>query len=50
MDRGIKLYIDVVDSCNLTCPSCPCGNSKGYARRSGLMTKALLDEILAKAY
>jgi MoaA/NifB/PqqE/SkfB family radical SAM enzyme len=42
-------YIDVVGGCNLKCPSCPVGNSRGVDRPKGLMDAALLDLIMKKA-
>ncbi|KAA6187408.1 radical SAM protein [Thiohalocapsa marina] len=41
--------IDVVSACNLTCPSCPKGNSNTVKNARGIMTPEHLAEILAKA-
>jgi len=41
--------IDVVGSCNLRCPSCPMGNSRGAASLAGQMEPELLRRILEKA-
>ncbi len=44
----MELYMDVVGTCNLRCPSCPVGNM-GAINPSGLMDKAMFARILAKA-
>jgi MoaA/NifB/PqqE/SkfB family radical SAM enzyme len=46
--KPLIMYIDVVGSCNLRCPSCPVGNM-GSVNPSGLMDKALFAKIIAKA-
>lgn len=47
----IYYNIDVlgVGACNLSCPSCPVGNSKDVKNPGGLMEADMLDKILAKA-
>lgn len=49
MDYEFFFYIDVVGGCNLECPSCPMGNSRGVPRTKGLMEPVLLDRIMRKA-
>ncbi len=46
--KPLIMYIDVVGSCNLRCPSCPVGNM-GAVNPSGLMDKRLFEQIIAKA-
>lgn len=40
--------IDVVGTCNLRCPTCPVGNSRGVGRAKGTMPLALYEQILDK--
>lgn len=47
--KSIGFNIDVVSACNLSCPSCPVGNSKTVKKSSGLMSPELLGRILGKA-
>ncbi|MEW5789216.1 MAG: radical SAM protein [Pseudomonadota bacterium] len=49
MRQGLHLYIDVVGTCNLRCPSCPVGNSPGVKNARGAMSLEMLTEILDKA-
>jgi pyruvate-formate lyase-activating enzyme len=42
------LYVDVVGSCNLRCPSCPVGNM-GPLNKSGLMDVEVFEKIVHKA-
>ena len=44
----MNLYIDVVGSCNLACPSCPAGNSVNNNSK-GSMPPELLEAIVKKA-
>ncbi len=46
--KATVMYIDVVGSCNLRCPSCPVGNT-GAINRSGLMDVAVFEAIVRKA-
>ena len=41
-------YIDVVGSCNLRCPSCPIGNSRGIDRPVGIMSERMFEDIVMK--
>jgi hypothetical protein len=41
-------YIDVVGSCNLRCPSCPIGNSRGTDRPVGIMSERMFEDIIMK--
>jgi MoaA/NifB/PqqE/SkfB family radical SAM enzyme len=43
-----RFYIDVVGSCNLTCPSCPVGNMTSELPPKGLMSAAMYNNILSK--
>lgn len=49
MNNEFFFYIEVVEGCNLRCPSCPVGNSKEVPRKKGLMEPDLLDRIIRKA-
>ncbi len=40
--------IDVIEGCNLRCPSCPVGNSREAARPKGRMSVAMFDAIMDK--
>lgn len=40
--------IEIAGNCNLRCPSCPVGNSRGDGRPRGFMDLALFEEIIAK--
>ena len=42
------MYLDVVGSCNLKCPSCPVGNSENRNSKK-IMTLELLGKIVKKA-
>jgi hypothetical protein len=44
-----SFVIDVIGTCNLSCPSCPVGNFQEARDASGVMSPELLDKILAKA-
>ena len=46
--KRIGLNIDVVSACNLSCPSCPVGNSVGIKKSKGIMSPELLEKILRK--
>ena len=43
------LYIDVVGTCNLKCPSCPVGNTSQVKNAKGIMKPDQLNAILEKA-
>ena len=43
------LYIDVVGTCNLKCPSCPVGNMPDIKNAKGIMKPKQLEAILEKA-
>jgi MoaA/NifB/PqqE/SkfB family radical SAM enzyme len=47
--KRIAFNIDVVSACNLSCPSCPVGNSKNVKKSTGIMPPELLEQILQKA-
>jgi len=48
-DQAITTYyIDLVGSCNLRCPSCPIGNSRGVDRPVGVMSEQLFKDIVQK--
>lgn len=49
MKKPISFNIDVVGSCNLSCPSFPIGNSQEVENIRGAMAPKLLDNILKKA-
>lgn len=44
----ICYLIDVTGTCNLTCPSCPVGNSQDTDRPKGFMDVKLFNEIIEK--
>jgi MoaA/NifB/PqqE/SkfB family radical SAM enzyme len=46
-DRKVY-YIDVIEGCNLRCPSCPVGNMRGAPRPKGRMSLELFERILDK--
>ncbi len=41
-------FIDVIEGCNLRCPSCPVGNMRGTLRPKGRMSIELFNRILDK--
>jgi MoaA/NifB/PqqE/SkfB family radical SAM enzyme len=45
----MELIIDVIGACNLTCPSCPVGNSPHVKNTKGVMDSEKLRAILVKA-
>ena len=47
--KNFAFDIDVVDACNLSCPSCPQGNLDGHRPPLGYMEPELLRGIVAKA-
>ncbi len=47
--RRFHFDIDIVGACNLSCPSCPTGNSAEVAVPRGQMSVDLLERILRKA-
>jgi len=47
--KDFDLYIDLIDRCNLRCPSCPRGNSTHVAQEKGRMTPERLNRIMKKA-
>jgi len=47
--KRIGFNIDVVSACNLSCPSCPVGNSTGVRKSKGIMEPEFLEKILHKA-
>jgi MoaA/NifB/PqqE/SkfB family radical SAM enzyme len=49
MFQGYLFNIDIVDRCNLRCPSCPRGNSTAVVQQRNRMESATLDSILKKA-
>lgn len=49
MQNLFTFNIDVLGSCNLSCPSCPMGNYKSATNPRGFMAPELLDKILHKA-
>ncbi len=44
-----QFNVDIVGSCNLSCPSCPVGNSRGINQPTRYMKPELLDRIVRKA-
>jgi MoaA/NifB/PqqE/SkfB family radical SAM enzyme len=49
MKHRFLFYIDVVGACNLTCPSCPVGNSPSVPMAKGVMSADLLRRVMEKA-
>jgi MoaA/NifB/PqqE/SkfB family radical SAM enzyme len=47
--KRIGFNIDIVSACNLSCPSCPVGNSENVKKSPGIMSPELLEKILQKA-
>jgi len=47
--RRFHFHVDILGTCNLTCPSCPVGNSANIKAPTGHMSLELLDKILKKA-
>jgi len=44
----VHMYIDLVGTCNLSCPSCPIGNSENNNHKKAISYE-LMDEITSKA-
>lgn len=40
--------VDIVGTCNLSCPSCPVGNLPGVERPKGFMETAMFEDIVGK--
>ena len=49
MKPKFSFVIDVIGTCNLSCPSCPVGNFQEARNASGVMAPELLEQILKKA-
>src|ERR1043166_6885526 len=46
--KPFSYNIDVIEGCNLRCPSCPVGNSREAQRPHGRMSVEMFDAIMDK--
>lgn len=47
-EKSFGYAIDVIEGCNLRCPSCPVGNFREAARPKGRMSVTMLEAIMGK--